>query len=730
MLTRREFGAYLGAGALLWHVQQVSAQSAPRHVYAYVSCADNQWNLDSLPVDSPATVEAIFEFLSKTFQMKRIYWRGEQDRMWLRYFHFRPELVLDNWFGYLNNQVKVNDIAVAAAHRHGMEIYIMDGLFDHGAQADTGGVGFPFSWEDRLRIEHPEWCPVDRWGERRAPGPIEFCYPGARQALVARYLHHVTQYGYDGIFFYTYVENMGARYRDEFGFNEPIVKEFKRRHGVDIRNQLFDKEAWYRLRGEYTTQFIRELHAAPAAKGKKLSMAIYPPTPNYPEPWDGGQVDIPAAGMIYMDWEGWVQQGIIDELFVWFRGDQKALLNRMLKVCEGKPVELTVATVQPFDAEWRPFMEAGVTPVSVWAPGYGLDRVRPEPSGAEAFRNPDWRWRMQALADVTAANSTPSFPSLSPGILKNIPWLVALKNDAAAVAALASDPHVMVRRQAMFALGALQADAYVPLLEAALTDEESSVRSAAAFALAAVNGPETPRRVVAALLRDDKSPMKTACVRALAAMKGKAHPVLREGIRSPSDAVREVCVRALSENGLPSSQPVLLSVLESEESEPILSYAITGLAKHAFRWNSAKGQNSLSPEVSRALLKALRDPRFAVQIWAAMSLAEVASALSADEAREALAALEQLFRQFGDGCKRPDVAWGWRVAGNTMCAMGQAGKEMLEAIRAQKRDRWIAWAAYQVLYVPQSPKKAILCEEKEAVETHAKHAPPFPGWRA
>jgi len=27
-----------------------------------------------------------------------------------------------------------------------------------------------------------------------------------------RYLHHVTQYGYDGIFFYTYVENCGARY--------------------------------------------------------------------------------------------------------------------------------------------------------------------------------------------------------------------------------------------------------------------------------------------------------------------------------------------------------------------------------------------------------------------------------------------------------------------------------------------------------------------------------------
>src|SRR5690348_17622517 len=63
---------------------------------------------------------------------------------------------------------------------------------------------------------------------------------------------------YDGIFFYTYIENCGARYLDEYGFNEPIVSEFKRRHGVDIRNQPFDKQAWYVLRGEYMTQFIRD----------------------------------------------------------------------------------------------------------------------------------------------------------------------------------------------------------------------------------------------------------------------------------------------------------------------------------------------------------------------------------------------------------------------------------------------------------------------------------------
>jgi HEAT repeat protein len=733
MLRRRDFCGYLGATALLGRLPSVSNAldslaevPNPPHVYAYVTCGDNQWNLDSLPVDSHATVEAIFEFLSNTFQIKRVYWRGEQDRMWQRYVHFRPEnpLYYDHfvhWLGYLYNELKINEIAVAAAHRRGMQIYIFDGLLDLGATADTSGSGlYPNVREDRLRIKHPEWCPVDRWGERLCPGPIEFCYPEARQALLSRYLHHVTKYGYDGIFFYTYIENCGARYLDEYGFNEPIVKEYEHRHGVDIRKQPFNKEDWYRLRGEYLTRFIRELHRALAAKGKKLSMAIYPPTPNYPEPWDGGKVDIPQPGNVYMDWYGWVRDGIVDELFVWWRGDQKALLKRMLQVCQGKPVELTVADSRPFDSGWKPFIDAGVTPVSVWAPGFDLDRVSAEPSKAEALKHPDWRWRMQALKDVAAGK---------------------LEVEAKAIATLAHDSHVLVRRHAMFALGALQDSEQVPLLEAALVDEESSVRIGAAVALGKVNGPESAQRMLAALLSDDKFQMRLACVKSLAAMKERALPALLEGITSASPAVRDVCVRVFAveapacepnpptqaerapcvpvpgRTGLPGAQEALLSVLENEKEDLPLFYAITAMAGYR------------SPEVIEALLGSLRDGAPKVQMWVAASLTQMTSAMSPDQSRDLLSTLTALFREFGDNSERPDAAWGWRVIGNTMCACGQAGKKALEAMRTQQEDHWLAWAAYEVLYVPQSPEKATLCEEREAVEMHAKYAPTFPGRR-
>lgn len=721
MITRREFVKCAAVMPVLWRMQGGGGQRS--HAYAYVTCGDNQMNLDSLPVDSPATVEAIFEFLSQTFQMKRVYWRGEQDRMWLRYHEIRPAFLRDyfDWLDYLDDDLHLNDVAIEAAHRRGMEIYVFDGLLDLGSVADTSGDGmYPYIHEDRLRQEHPEWVPVDRWGERLCPGPIDYCYPEARKALIERYLYHVTHYKYDGIFFYTYVENCGVRYYDEYGFNDPVVAEYKRRHGIDIRNGPFDKQAWYRLRGEYITQFVRELHTALSARGKKLSMALYPPTPNLPEPWDGSKVDVPQIGGVYLDWEGWVRDGIVDELFVWWRGPQKELAQQASDVCRGKPVEVTVAAGRPFDSEWQPLEREGVTPVGVWAPGYSLDRVNPEPSQAGDLKKSDWRWRMQALADVTKRK---------------------LDIDAAAVAALVNDPHVLVRRQAIFSLKTLGATAYVPLLEKALKDKESSVRIAAAVALASVNGPDTPRRIVEALSYDNKFQMKLACVQALSSMKELALPTILRGINDPLPAVREVCIRALAAEApqcppdsprkverapcvhlpgnstAPGAEDALISAFHKEQDQLVLYYATLALGGYH------------SPRVIRTLLTALPGGTPMLQMWIVQELTDMTAAMTAGQTKEMFQTLHRLFLQFGDDCKRPDAAWGWRAVGNALLACGQAGKEDLERMRTQSHDRWLAWHAYEVLYVSQTLDKVTLVTEIDAIASHAKYAPPFPGRR-
>jgi len=693
-----------------------NAQPAEEHCDVLVSVGDNLRALGWQPVDSPAAIDAMFEVASKTYNARRIYWRGE--RSWHRDFKVGKEHPLHydyhkRWAHHLFEEVKIDDLAIAAAHRYGMEIYFYTALFDHGPQPDVGILA-PYLFEDRLRIEHPEWCPVDRWGERRQPGPIDFCHPEARKALVSRYVTDLTNYGYDGICFYTYTENFGFRYPDETGFNEPIVREFKRRYGVDIRTEQFDKEAWYKLRGEYLTQFFRELHGALAAKGKKLSISLWPENPHFPRPWyatfaakPGG---VSGAGQIYMDWERWVREGIIDELIANWFGDQKALLRQMLKVCEGKQVELAVASVlagqgnprafHPFGEsveDWKPLVQAGVTPILqiAYTCPFMIDRVTLDPTSLDTLTNRDWRLRTQTLADIAAGK---------------------IQADASKVAPLATDTHVLVRRQAMLALGALKAADHVRVLEEALTDPEPSVRVAAAQALAQVNGPETARCILEALLKDDHDQMRQACVKALAAMKERSQPVLIEGLESHSVWVREVCVRSLGMNGLPESRDSLLSALQNDEDYRVRYWAIKGLDRY-------KG-----PRVILALLHALDDATPTVQLAAGKSLGQRVSQMSPAESRRALAALEARFREYGDGCQRSDAAFGWRVVGNALMAFGQPGTDILEAMRTQKEDRWLAWAAYQVVHVPQV-KKVVLCEEKDAVETHTKYAPPFPGWR-
>jgi hypothetical protein len=185
---------------------------------------------------------------------------------------------------------------------------------------------------------------------------------------------------------------------------------------------------------------------------------------------------------------------------------------------------------------------------------------------------------------------------------------------------------------------------------------------------------------------------------------------------------RAGCIPAA--NAPPGAQEALLSVLRNEKEDLPLFHAVNALAGYR------------SPEVIAALLRSLRTGPSQVQMWAAQTLAQMTTAMSPEQLKEMLRTLTGLFREFGDDSKRSDAAWGWRTVGSAMLACGETGREMLEAMRTERRgadqrpDRRLAWVAYQVLYVPQSAEKNTLCEEREAVEVHAKYAPPFPGRRS
>ena len=711
--------ALLGIGlALLSCAAPCAPQPEGRPLYVFCGTGDHLWVRDREPVDSPATIDAMLQWMADTYGISRLYWRGGQTQIWDDHYKVGPQTPLQydwaiGWKRRLYRELKINEAAVASAHRHGMQAFLYTGLFEHGVQPDVGIV-CPYLVEDHLRIEHPEWCMVDRWGQRRCPGPIAFCYPQARRAVIDRYLQAVRRYGYDGINFYTYVENVGIRYPDEFGFNEPVIDEFRKQYlGVDPRSDSLTPQQrldWQKCRGKFVTQFLRELHAALSAEGKRLSVILDSKQPNYPQPWWGKE--FPGTGMIYLDWEAWVEEGIVDELWVQLgaTADQVRTLDAVLAKCEGKPVAVTFRTPAPFDATWEPYIARGVTPVAcITSPRNGIERYCLDPTSVGSLHSADWRLRLQSVADVAQGR---------------------LQADAAQIAVLAGDPHVLVRRKVMYALAALKAQEHVSAIERAMADPESSVRIAAAAALATVHGHDSSQRVLQALERNNGFQFKLACIDALAGMGLQALPALLASEGSTVQAVQEVRVRALYVLGREGQagqvyEPLRAKMLDRATDDAVRYWAIESLVGLRLK---------LAPDRQRQLaddlVQIVDGPAcVTVQLHAAWGLGYLASTIDADVQGLALQALGGLLKQYGDGCARPDAAFGWRVAGNSILMFHQPGRDLLEKMRTQTDDRWLAWIAYQIRHVPQRSGQMALVEKQDAVDSHKRYAPAFPGRR-
>ncbi|MBM4081783.1 MAG: hypothetical protein FJ278_18910, partial [Planctomycetes bacterium] len=514
------------AALALWAATALAADK----VGCYVSTGDNDWLWTSPPVNSEASIEALFDSMQKVFGVDRVYWRGSHSEWVVDRFVSRPESFHLHdfwvWQRHLIKDVGQTALALRAARKRGMEIWGFSPLFDHGAHArsDAAKLGLPAVIENRLRVEHPEWVPVDRHGRRRQAGPIELAYPEARKALVEQYVEMANR-GYDGVAFYTYVEHTSFRFEDEFGYGPPIVDEFKRRYGQDIRSEPFDKHAWYRLRGEYVTQFLRELSAAYRRHGKKLGMAIDPQETHYPAPWLGLGRDLRPAGRIYMDWERWVREGLVDEIMVYCNGPLEAALNAVLAETRGTSCAVSaIRGSAPFTPEHQHFTAAGVRRVMVGSAAE-LEWGYPAEQPASALEGEDFLARLRVLRQAEEKKTT--IPATQ---------LVAATRDA----------NVLVRRQAIRALESLAPSEALPAIEAALGDSEVGVRCVAAAALAKLNRPTTVPRLFEALRRGPGFQFEQAAGNTLANLPLAFTADILKGCRDADVTVRRVTAYALS----------------------------------------------------------------------------------------------------------------------------------------------------------------------------------------
>jgi hypothetical protein len=113
------------------------------------------------------------------------------------------------------------------------------------------------------------------------------------------------KFTFDGVFLSLRTHSPPAEHADQYGFNEPVVREYERRYGRNILAQAFDLEQWRTLRGEYLTQLLRQVGGHLRSKGQKLAVGV-----------QQGDVIGPPFGNMKLDWRRWISERIVDELVV------------------------------------------------------------------------------------------------------------------------------------------------------------------------------------------------------------------------------------------------------------------------------------------------------------------------------------------------------------------------------------------------------------------------------
>jgi len=189
------------------------------------------------------------------------------------------------------------EIACEIAHNLGLKIYPWVTLFDDY---------YP-GLESEFSLQHPEYLFVSRDGKESFKGVLCYAYPQVREHRLLE-IKELANYDIDGVYLCT---RSHAKHSekfttpDKFGYNQPIVEEYKKRYGMNILKEEFDKELWYELQGKYFTLFLQEVKK----ELKKIPLCV---GINHQDDYS-----IPGASpmvKLKFDWREWIRKGIVDEL--------------------------------------------------------------------------------------------------------------------------------------------------------------------------------------------------------------------------------------------------------------------------------------------------------------------------------------------------------------------------------------------------------------------------------
>lgn len=194
----------------------------------------------------------------------------------------------------------IHSEVIRQCHEAGIKVYAWSTIFDEGSPTSVlyGGTT-PYFWQSKFTIDHPEYLVESRDGSKRQWGVLCYAYPEARKYIVGIFQKLLADRAFDGAYICTRTHSYPAEFADQFGYNQPIAEEFKRRHGVDIRTEDFSKSQWWDLQGEYLTELMRDFRRG--LPGKEIIVGI--PRSDYIGP---------PYGNMRLDWRTWVQEKLVD----------------------------------------------------------------------------------------------------------------------------------------------------------------------------------------------------------------------------------------------------------------------------------------------------------------------------------------------------------------------------------------------------------------------------------
>ena len=206
-----------------------------------------------------------------------------------------------------------------------VEVASLSTMWQRPTDFRTGGLEFDSGFGPLLVPLDADNSPhvgVDGWAARQRGGAVAFArgrneympampcemYPEVRR-LWDGWVDRILETGVDGIDIR--ISSHGNIVDDPFdyGYNEPVVEEFRRRHGYEPGGSAEDRDRIARVRGDYYTAYLREMSRRVRGLDKRLQFHLHTEAFR-PDPVHGQIMGFPPN--VHFDWKTWIAEGLMD----------------------------------------------------------------------------------------------------------------------------------------------------------------------------------------------------------------------------------------------------------------------------------------------------------------------------------------------------------------------------------------------------------------------------------